>query len=400
MGNGGHPLMAPFNENLLREIKNMEEKMEEKTEEKTEDIGLFYKMLARRPMIDVIQDEEEQKHWAKTFKNSNSITLYSWRNEWVRNVKDNKEHFKYFHRDHSVKVFHNELLNKPIILVGAGPSLQKNIKYLKLAKEKGIKILANHHALMYLAREDVNIKPDYVIVLDSGKMWDEYYAFDKMDYSDVPLLADMTCNTEQLKKWKGPVYFFKSSYPDNEIAKFLKMEIERFVPAHEYPSQLEVGGHAGGAALGIAIGILQVNQVIFIGHDYCFAPDTGKFYPFDHKIDQVVVTENHDGTESEKPAPPPPQGQILDIFGNTVMTNNAYLGFKNVMDLGIRANKLDRLSKNQELDFINATEGGSLGSVMGGNSKWMYYMRFEDAIHYAHDKNLKLEEERKKQEDK
>jgi len=363
-----------------------------------ETTGLFYKMLARRPLIDVVQEDEEKKYWDKTFKHSNSITLYSWRNEWVKNVQDNKEHFKYFHRDHSAKVFHNELLNKPIILVGAGPSLQKNIQYLKLAKEKGIKILAGHHALMYMAREDVQVKPDYVITLDSGKMWDEYYAFDKMDCSDVPLIADITCNAEQLKQWKGPVFFYKSSYPDNEIAKFLKMEIERFVPEHEYPSQLEVGGHAMGAAFGIALGIMQVNQIIFVGMDYCFAPDTGKFYPFDHKIDQVVVTENHDGTESEKPAPPPPQGQIVDIFGNTVHTNGAYLGFKNVMDLGVRVNKLNKLANNQELDLINATEGGSLGALEGGNSKWMYYMRLEDAIHYAHDKNLKLEQLRKPKE--
>jgi len=365
--------------------------------EKEMEKDLFYTMVMRRPLLDVIQEKEEQEYWQKTFSKSNGITVYSWRNDWLRNVKENKEHFGYFHRDHSVKVFHNELLNKPLLLVGAGPSLQNNIQHIKLAKEKGIKILAGHHALMYLAREDVNVKPDYVLTLDSGKMWDEYYAFDKMDCSDVPLLADMTCNTDQLKQWKGPIYFYKSSYPDNEIARYLKMEIERFVPEDQYPSLMEVGGHAMGAMLGMAKGIFQANQILFAGADYSFN-NQGKFYPFDHKIDQVVVTDNHDGSSSEKPAPPPPEGQIFDIFGNSVYTNSAYLGFKNVMDLAIRANKLNALANNQELDFINCSEGGALGSVNGGNSKWMQYMKLEDAIHYASEKNKRLFEFRKKQE--
>jgi hypothetical protein len=222
-------------------------------------------------------------------------------------------------------------------------------------------------------------------------MWDDYFAFDKADWSDVPLLADQTCNAEQLKKWPGKVKFFKSANPtDTNIGKFIKMELDRLVNPYKQGSVIEVGGHAMGAMLSIARGVMRANTIIFVGSDYCFNLDN-KFYPFDYKIDKTVVTENPDGTESEKPAPPSVQGAIFDIFGNQVGTNGAYLGFKNVMDNGIKANKIAAMQSGEDLDFINASEGGALGALKGGNSKWMQYMRLEDAIYMA-DAKRKLKE--------
>jgi hypothetical protein len=347
-------------------------------EEKTD---LFYKMISRRPLIDVVQEKEEEEFWTKNFSDANDITLYSWRNDWLKNIKGNLEHYGYFDRDHSVKVFANELLDRAVILVGAGPSLQENIDYLKLAKEKGVKIFASHHALMYLAER--GIKPDYVCVLDAGHMWDDYFAFDKMDYTDVPLLADQVCNTEQLKQWKGNVFFYQSAYPDKSVVgKFLKMELGRIYDFKHAGSLIEVGGHAMGAMISLAKGVMNANTLIFIGADYCFNSQ-GKFYPFDHDVDKLVEGTPFGQPGVMLPATPPPQGQIFDIFGNVVYTNGAYLGFKNVMDQSIRVNKMAALQQNQDVDFINATEGGALGALKGGLSKWMLYLRLEDAIHFA-----------------
>jgi hypothetical protein len=346
-----------------------------------EQIGLFYQALMRRPLIEIVPEKGEVEHWEKTFSNANGITLYSWRNDWLKNLKANLEHFKYFNRENSVKIFFNELINKPLILVGAGPSLEGNIEYLALAKEKGIKIMVGHHSLMYLA--DKGIKPDYVVVLDAGEMWDDYYAFDKMDYSDVPLLADIVCNSEQLKKWPGPVKFYRSALPDNcDISKFLTMEMERIVPVEEGITVIEVAGHVMGAMLGLANGLMNPNTMIFVGADYCFRND-GKFYPFDYAIDKEVDGKYFDKPGEMLPAPPAAQGQILDIFGNSVLSTGAYLGFKNVMDQAIKGIKIQSLAQGGDKDFINASEGGSLGALVEGNSKWMHYMRLEEAVHWT-----------------
>lgn len=344
----------------------------------------FYAAICRRTLIDVQPEPGEAEQMGKEFESSNDITLWSWRKDWVENTGKNLEYFKYFNRDHSVKVFHNELMNKPIILVGAGPSLQRNYEYLKLAKEQGIPIMAAHHCLMYFA--DLEIKPDFVVALDAGKTWDEYFAFGKMDVKDIPLLCDQTCNHEQIKQWQGPVFFYKSAQPDKgNIAKFLKMELDRIIDPSKQGSIVEVGGHVMGAMVSLARGIMCANTIIFAGADYCFGLD-GKFYPFDYKIDQVVDGASFGAPGKELPAPPPMQGNIYDIFGRLVGTSGSYLSFKNVMDYGIKANVHHAWMNGVDLEFINACEGGALGALRGGNSMWMRYLRLEDAVHYAKNK--------------
>jgi len=350
----------------------------------------FYEQLARRPKLDLVIEPEEKEFWTKTFEGSNQITMYSWaRAGWIENLRDNKKHFGYFHRDHSVKIYANELVNSPVILVGAGPSLELNIEALKLAQEKKIPIMASSHSLMYLA--DHNIKPDWVVMLDAGKMWTDYLHFGEMDMTDVPLIADQVCDPATLKAWPGPVKFFKSASPEeSSIAKFVQMEMNRLVPIRENASIIEVGGHVMGAMLSMARGIFASNTIIFMGADYCadFKPDgPGKFYPFDKKIDQVVNTENPDGSYSDKPAAPHYDGQVSDIFGRIVATNGSYLGFKNVMDSSIKMNKLAS-NPAEDLDFINATEGGLLGALKGGLLKHMLYMKLQDAIFYAESKRI------------
>ena len=360
------------------------------SEEKGIKMDDFYGQIARRPRLDLVVDKAESEYWSKTFEGSNDITLYSWaRNGWVENLRDNKKHFGYFHRDHSIKIYVNEFVGKPMIFVGAGPSLELNIEALKLAKELKVPILCSSHALMYLA--DYEIKPDFVIMLDAGKMWTDYLNAGKMDMTDVPLICDQVCDPEQLKTWKGPVVFFKSASPmESNIAKFVQMEMNRLVPPNENASILDVGGHVAGAALSLMKGMFAVNTIIFCGADYCSAFDPekpGKFYPFEKKIDAVVNTENPDGTFSEKPSAPHYDGQILDIFGRPVFSNGSYLGFKNIMDASIKAAVVGT-NPAEDFEVINATEGGALGALKGGNLKYMSYMRLQDAIHYANNKRL------------
>ena len=63
-----------------------------------EQVSLFYKMINRRPAIDIVAEKGEDEFWGKNFKDANEITLYSWRNDWLKNVQANVEHFKYFDR--------------------------------------------------------------------------------------------------------------------------------------------------------------------------------------------------------------------------------------------------------------------------------------------------------------
>lgn len=324
----------------------------------------FYERLARIPLIEhPVIPEPEQKLKTEAEIGTNDITLYSWRNEWLRNLVDNKAHFRYFNRDHSVKVFYNELKEKPIILVGAGPSLEKNIDYLRFAKEKGIKIMASNHSYMYMI--DRGIKPDFVCVLDAGSTWSESFRLG-MPNEDIVLIAEQACNTAHLKEWKGPVYFYRSICPETtNIGKFILMETKRIVKDDEWASQISVGGHTMGAMLSLAKGIMNAQTFIIVGADYCYSPDTDYFYPFKSQYSE------YDDIQC-----PPKVGAIYDIIRNTVATDPAYLSFKNIMDEAIRGLRF----ADPTSEVINATEGGALGAMEKGNSCYMRYLRLEDAL--------------------
>lgn len=336
----------------------------------------FYEIINRRPLIDVPMEDEEKSFWEKESKRVNDVTLYSWRNDWIKNTKENIKHFGYFNRDHSVKVFAEELREKPIIIVAAGPSLELNIHYLREAKEAGIPIMATSHAYMYLANPEINIKPDFVSILDAGSQWIEYVDT-PMDSSDIPLLAEQCVNLDHLKVWKGPIYFYKALYPTDEksIGKLLQEELNRIVPYEKSGAKINVGGHITATSLVLGVTLMKANKVILVGCDYAFTTDD-KFYPF-----QKTKMEY----EIDKPSTPEKHGMVWDILGQSVWTNSSYLHFKNVLDEIIKQQIIHSWSSYgtpapYEFEFVNATEGGILGAFEHGNSKYMRYMRLEDCI--------------------
>ena len=136
---------------------------------------------------------------------SNIDTLKLWEEIWLKNIELNKNHFSYFNKDHSIKVWLNENQNNPIVLVGAGFSLEKNIDYLSMCIDNKIPIFSCAHSFMYL--NDLGIKSDFVCVLDAGSQWAEYLIGESRN---IPLFADWCCDPVQLKDWMGAVYFYAS----------------------------------------------------------------------------------------------------------------------------------------------------------------------------------------------
>lgn len=360
----------------------------------------FYEILARRPLIDVPKQNcsscgsKEDNFWNKQSDITNEITLYSWRPEWVKNTADNIKYFGHFNREHSVKIFAEELRDKPCIIVGAGPSLQKNIVDLRLAKEAGVKIIATSHAYMYLSHPEVQVKPDYVVVLDAGGQWTEYLDT-QMDSSDIPLLAEQTCNSAHLRLWKGPVLFYKSLYSASGIGKLMQQDMDSIVPYEKCGAKIHVGGHVTAASTVLAMTLMRSNYVVFVGTDYCFTPENegGQFYPFQGTPMEYLI---------DKPSTPEKHGMCWNILGQEVYSNQSYLHFKNIMDdicmkVCIEANKSYVTGSPAPVTFVNATEGGMLGAFDKGNSKYMRYTMLEDEIKALKVK-IDMDEQKKKEE--
>ncbi len=281
---------------------------------------------------------------------SDAITVKSWAETWRKNIKANHEKFGPFKERAISQIFGAER-NKPVIVVGSGPSLKINVAELK--DTKGIAVVSCLHNFHYL--EDQGVKPKYYVNLDAGPVTlDEVYeggTKTKEEYleatKDHTLLTFTAAHPELLALWRGKIIFFNCPIPDDVLSK----EIEAIEPFHQY---ISTGGNVLGACFYIAKAILGANPVIFTGADFCFSYDN-KFHPWDSKYDKDL-------------------GQymrVTDVFGMPRKTWQSYFQFKQWFDS--RCLTVPGM-------YINATEGGTMGAYPEGNIEAIRQMSLKEVV--------------------
>lgn len=281
---------------------------------------------------------------------NDQTTVESWRPVWIKQTKENKETFGSF-KDHGIGRLWGKHQNLPIIVAGSGPSLKNNAHLLK---DRGnIPLVSCLHNFHYL--EDLGCPADYYVSLDAGpvtieevyeggsKSQDEYWALT----ADRTLLCFIGTHPDLLKKWQGEILFFNCPIPDETIDKELD-EIEVF------SSYVSTGGNVLGACFYIAKGYLGASTVIFVGADFCFSYDH-KFHAWDSKYDKNLGHCMY----------------LTDVYGIKRVTWRSYANFKAWFD-------------NRALSvpghYINASEGGCLGSYPEGNLSCFKYMDLADVF--------------------
>lgn len=289
-------------------------------------------------------------------------TVNHWRETWLKNIKANKARFGNF-SDYSVGKLYKKFQYRPAICAGSGPSLAKNVDELR--NRQDIPLISCLHNFHYF--EDKEVNTDIYVTLDAGpvtieevyegglKTPSEYWELTK----NRTLLAYIATDPELLSKWKGEIYFYNASLPNEQLVKEIK-DIENFAV---YASN---GGNVLGTCAYMAKAVFGCYSIIFIGADFSFGYPKiidGKpfyrFHPWDCKYNNVL------GTVLKVP----------DIFGNKIITWQSYYSFKNFFDW---------LSTRYPGDFINATEGGCMGAYMDGNLDSFRYMDLKDALKMYH----------------
>lgn len=288
------------------------------------------------------------------------ITVDSWRNIWIENVKANHAKFGPF-KDRSIGELYGLCANNPAIIIGSGPSLKFNAADLK--KVDGITTVSCLHNFHYL--EDMGVGADFYVSLDAGpvtieevseggsKTADEYWEMTK----DRTLLAYIGSHPKLLEKWQGKILFFNAPIPDPSIQKAME-EIE---PFHCYVSN---GGNVLGACLYIAKGFLGANTIAFMGADFSFGYDK-KFHAWDSKYDKNL---GH-------------VVKLFDVFGNKVYSWQSYANFKGWFEW---------VARTIPGIYINCTEGGTLGSYPEGNIRAITQMELKTFLemHQMHKHNF------------
>lgn len=268
---------------------------------------------------------------------SDEVTVNTWRQIWIDNVKANHKRFGSF-KENSIGNLFGKYKYRPAIVAGSGPSLKHNGESLK---ERGdIPLISCLHNYQFF--EDRGVKVDYYVTLDAGtvvieevyeggsKSPEEYWESTK----DKTLVAFIGTHPSLFDKWKGKVLFFNAPVPDaGYIAELESLET--------FNLYLSNGGNVLGACMYFAKAILGANPIAFVGADFCFSYDK-KFHAWDSKYDAKL-------------------GYVLkanDVYGNKVLTWQSYANFKSWFDY---------IALTVPGIYINCTEGGTFGAYPDGN---------------------------------
>lgn len=281
---------------------------------------------------------------------NDGVTVNSWRDTWVGNVRANHELVGSF-KEHGLGKLWGKHRGSAAILVGSGPSLKGNAEGLKA--NKGIPVVSCLHNFHFL--EDLGVGADYYVTLDAGPVTieevseggkrspEEYWELTK----HRKLIAYIGTHPDLIKKWRGEIYFFNSPIPDAGV----EAELEKIEKFRTYVSS---GGNVLGAATYIAKGIFGCNPLIFMGADFSFSYES-KFHGWDSKYDAEI---GHCVA-------------MTDIYGVRVKTWQSYANFKAWFDW---------LVEQVPGFYINASEGGCFGSYPQGNIRGIRQMDLKDAL--------------------
>lgn len=217
------------------------------------------------------------------------------------------------------------------VIISPGPSLEKNIEYLKQINGKAI-IIAGSHSLQYLREKD--IIPHIILHVDPNVSIDHY--FEDFELEKVELLV--LCATTAPALFKLPVkrktWIYANAFFDNWLMKMLSYEDFAI-----YGSCVSV------AAFKLAI-MWGCSEVTLVGQDLSFGD--GKYYAGNTQAPDLVLSTF--STAEEKPV-----YRLPGYYGGEVLTKNDYRMYHQQFQ-----DTAKELKKKKKIKLYNSTEGGAL----------------------------------------
>lgn len=213
----------------------------------------------------------------------------------------------------------------PAIIVSAGPSLDKNIKELKKAKNKAF-IVAVDTAIKPLIRE--GIVPDMFAIIDGLKPL-ELVAIE--EFRDIPMASTVNAANAVLEYHRGKKFFYRQGY--NFVDQMFEMNNKPF-------EVVPTGGSVATLAFAMVC-YLGFKRVILVGQDLAY---TGNKSHADGTFKEKMETLD---TSKDKMVP----GNCEDMVPTKNNLNNFRIWFGNFIE--------DWKKKYSDFRVINATEGGA-----------------------------------------
>lgn len=272
------------------------------------------KICVHMPSLNIVPDEFINiKYLLEEFMiKKNTIATFS--NALEENFKVNIKNF-----DVNIDTQFNKHTNKPLYLIAAGPSLDKNISELSKVKDKGI-ILSVGRAVRPLL--EACIVPDYIIITDPSEYL--YNMQLKGLDIDIPIIILSTCDKNAMLNYKG--------------IKYIALQ-EGYHLAQDYAIEnnhalVKTGGSVATTALDVAIR-MGCDPIVFVGQDLAYTDEKTH--------SKVTFSKDIIKTNSLR--------DVGDVDGNIVQTSkNLYTYLRWIQN---------RITEEKDICFIDATEGGA-----------------------------------------
>lgn len=223
---------------------------------------------------------------------------------------------------HYVDEIEDRFKGKKVIIVAAGPSLDKNVAQLKTIDRKTDEYVILAVGTVYKKLLNMGIKPDYVIIIEANE--NIITQISGVEDTEVPLLILSTAYRELARKYQGKKYLIDQYEYDHAEDH-----------AQKYGYKLySTGGSVTTTATSVAI-TLGARTIIFIGFDLSY-PDG---------------ISHADGTSGKKKLDTTGFVGVESIDGTIVYATNVFIIYRNWIE--------NEIKKHPNIEFIDATEGGA-----------------------------------------
>lgn len=275
--------------------------------------------------------EEDYKEFHQCLKNKmedNLVERYTLVKQGRQRAQNQVYNLKSFFREAGLIDIKNaidkEVMERyPVVIVGAGPSLDKNIDVLRQYQGRTF-IICVESALNKLVRH--GIMPDLNVAVDPSLGLGKKYPIEDERCRAIPLLTDVECSWTYIDQFKGRKFYFA-----------LNADFYDYFLKEDKVGYLGTGGSVAQNAFSLAR-YLNAKHIILIGQDFAY-PD-GKIHA------NGVLKE--DKIDEEKNI----YFYVDGVDGKPVLTET-------IMDI-YRKWYEDVLVLEKQWHVIDATEGGAL----------------------------------------
>lgn len=219
----------------------------------------------------------------------------------------------------------SDFRGKKVIIIAAGPSLDKNVHYLSnlktMSKNKRRDYVILAVGTVYRKLIKMDIRPDYVIVADAN-----YRVFSQVRdvcNEQIPLLILSTACKKFARYYTGPRYLIAQNELDIS---------EQYAKEHNYRTY-DTGGSVTTTALSVAVKS-GAKEVIFIGLDLAYTDG------YAHATGTSSRSVDTNG-----------RIRVKGVNGDEVYATNVFIIYRNWIE--------NEIKKHPNIEFIDATEGGA-----------------------------------------